>query len=210
MTDYPDLYADLTAYTGRDERLVRARCQTAIVELAWLWERYQHNPTAYYSETDLYLFDLTEYQAALRRGGMHTDFQAEIEAHGWRTGLDFGGGIGEWAMLAASAGVDMAYHDLYPGQTWDYAAWRFQRHGSPVRMIERDPLAQRYDFIVIMDVLEHLPDPDALLAQLARRTEWIFANPDQLRYDWPQPQHISHYDLHPNWVQRGVYLWQRK
>lgn len=205
-----DLYGDLTAYTGRHPDLVRARCKIAAIELAWLWPQYATRPTDYYRETDLYLYDLTEYQMRLRASGVHTWLRQTIRDHGWERGLDFGGGIGEWAMICADEGVGVAYHDLCPSHTWDYAAWRFGRHKSPVAMLQAQPLNERWPFVIAMDVLEHLPEPGPVLAQLAECTEWLFCNPHEVTYNWLMPQHISRYDPTPLFEHVEGLLWHRR
>jgi len=204
-----NLYKDLADYTGRDPNLVRARCASAAYELAWLWPQYEDNPERCYRETDLYQFDLTDYQQRLRNNGTHTWLRQIVRDHGWSEGLDWGGGIGEWAMILADEGVSMSYHDLYPSKTWDYAAWRFERHRAKVRMIPDDPLGRDWPVVVIMDVLEHLPDPDTLLERLAQRTEYLFCNPDQVPYTWILPQHISEYSPEPWFTQVEHHLWKR-
>ncbi len=205
-----NLYGDLTAYTGRDPELVRARCQTAKVELAWLWHEYETRPTDYYRDTDLYLFDLTEYQMKLRIGGQHTWLRRILRDHNWSRGLDFGGGIGEWALIGTDEGAKMAYHDLKPSQTWDYAAWRFGRHKARIAMIEGWPLNERWPFVMAMDVLEHLPEPQPVLEALADCTEWLFCNPFEVNYGWLIPQHISRYDPTPLFERVEGYLWHRR
>jgi SAM-dependent methyltransferase len=208
----PDLYGDLVAYTGREPQLVRARCETAIVELAWLWAQYRDNPTAYYTATDLYLFDLTKYQSELRRLGVARAWAESVcnvrEAAGGCRVLDYGGGIGEWALIAALNGADVTYFDL-DGPTLAYARWRFERHNAPVRVLTSDPLGERYDVIVAMDVLEHLPEPQPVIERLAASAPYLYCNPGEVRYDWLYPQHISRYDPRPQFERQGGYIWRR-
>jgi len=213
MIELPDLTGDLIAYTGREPELVRLRCKTAATELAWLWPQYADNPTAFYQATDLYLFDLTQYQLMLR-GLRHAEWLAE-SVEGWigeRGGcrvLDYGGGIGEWALIAALAGADVTYFDL-PGPTLDYARWRFGRYGATVNVTTADPLERDYDVLIAMDVLEHLPDPDPTLARMARRCKFLICNPEQIRYNALYPMHISRYDPSPLFEHVAGYVWRPK
>lgn len=205
-----DLYGDLARYTGRDPDLVRQRCKTALVELAWQWDAYKERPTDFYRETDLYLFDLTEYQMRLRTNGTHTWLRQTVRDHGWQRGLDFGGGIGEWALIAEDEGAKMAYHDLCPSKTWDYAAWRFGRHQAHIAMLQSYPLNERWPFVIAMDVLEHLPEPEPVLEQIARCTDWVFWNPYEIQYCYLTPMHISRYDPSPLFEHVEGYLWHRR
>lgn len=204
------LYAELAEYVGREETLVRERCEYAAWELAWLWPQYAGDPTSFYTGTDLYIYDLTEYQQRLREAGLWPWVRRIFEARGWRTLLDYGGGIGQWSILAAEAGLEVTYYDL-DGPTRDYALWRFARRGLHIQAptCEEEALGCEYDAVVVMDVLEHLPDPAPLLDWLSRHTRYIFANPEQIRYNGLYPQHISRYELAPRWRNVERYLWER-
>jgi hypothetical protein len=206
-----DLFADLVEYTGRDPSLVRWRCETAGVELAWQWEKYKDNPLAFYRESDLYIFDLTNYQSALKTHGFHKRLAELIFYYGWKTGLDYGGGIGEYTLTAAMCNTAMSFLEVKDSSTLKYAQWRFKKYGiEPTILDENYSLDRNYDFIVIMDVLEHLPDPQPLVKTLAEHTPYIFANPEQIKYNNLYPQHIGHYQLNTHFQQIETYLWQRK
>lgn len=86
--------------------------------------------------------------------------------------LEFGGGTGVFCELAARMGKDVTYLDI-PGKPYEFAKWRFEKHGLPVRMLLTRPgeLDLREDFDVIFTdaVMEHLDDPYTPTAQLASR-----------------------------------------
>ena len=208
-----DLYAELAAYTERDYELVEQRCMTAATELAWMWPAYEGDLTAYYTDTDLYLFDLTRYQTNLFENGVHKWLADMVPLNKWRVGLDWGGGIGEWTIILAQAGVSMTYYDL-PGPTRDYALWRFEREGVTVQTPTEDPLLEhgRYDVIVAMDVLEHLPEPEParVMRRIGEHTNVMLCNPGEVKYNAFFPQHISHYNPRPMWrPANGGYAWIR-
>jgi hypothetical protein len=98
---------------------------------------------------------------------------------------------------------------LYPSKTWDYATWRFDRYKAHIGTLEDDPLDLTWPFVIVMDVLEHLPDPAPVLAKLAKCTEWIMCNPWQVRYTAIWPQHISRYDPRPAFDHVEGFLWHR-
>ena len=57
-----------------------------------------------------------------------------------------------------------------PGKTFDYAAWRFQRHGLAVPMhhaVNGWPSPGSYDAIIAWDVLEHIFDLEGTIPRLA-------------------------------------------
>ena len=206
-----DLYQDLADYTNRDYDLVKARCQTAHVELAWLWEQYKDDPIAFYRETDLYIFNLTYYQNRLQKNKIHTWFEYMIKKHGWKTGLDYGGGIGEQTILANDGGVQMDFLEIEGSKTLEYARWRFEKYGArPIFRSENYKIDRDFDFINAMDILEHLENPEPVIKAIHKHTEWLFCNPEQVKYNWLSPQHISKFDLKKYFKHVDLYLWRRK
>lgn len=207
-----NLYKTLAEYVDWPERLVRTRCRYAGFELAWQWQRYDE-PLAFYQETDLYIFDLTRYQMQHRREGVHAWLRDQIREHDWHTVLDFGGGIAEWALIAAREGCAAWYHDLLGSVTWAYAMWRLGREDAGARVVaEPDAeaaLARDYDAIFAMDIFEHLEDPQPVVDAMAEHTEWLIANPAHVLYGEEFPQHISRYQLEPAFEHVDGYLWRR-
>ena len=209
-----NFYEELAEYTGRDLDLVTARCQVAHVELAWLWEKYKDNPIEFYRDTDLYIFNLTYYQARLQKNKIDIWFQYMLKKHGWKTGLDIGGGIGEQTILAFEQGIDrMTFTEIAGSETLRYASWRFKKHSfSGILEIEDENYipTKDFDFIVAMDVLEHLEDPEPVIKAIHNHTEWLFCNPEQIKYNRLSPQHISKFDLTKHFKHVDLYLWRRK
>ena len=205
-----DLYADLTEYTGRFKELVIARADIASVELAWLWELYKDDPIAFYRETDLYIFALTRYQYRMQVRKLHTWFEYMIKKHSWKKGLDYGGGIGEQTILAMKNDVEMVFTDIQDSKTLDYAKWRFKKYDvKPEINYEGYQINQDFDFINAMDIFEHLEKPEPIIKSIHKHTEWLFCNPEQLKYNEWVPQHISKFDLTKYFKHEDLYLWRR-
>jgi 2-polyprenyl-3-methyl-5-hydroxy-6-metoxy-1,4-benzoquinol methylase len=88
---------------------------------------------------------------------------------GGRRLLDVGAHAGRFLHLAREAGWEAEGIELNP-RTAAYAA---ARTGLPVHQMNAQALAdrgQRYDAVVLTDVLEHIPEPVALLTMLASLT----------------------------------------
>ena len=208
-----NLYTELAEYTGRPQTLVEARCQHASVELAWQFEKHKNDPLAHYRESDLYIFALTRYQMAIRNAGIHQWYKNNIIERGWKTGLDYGGGIGEQTILGIEAGAKMTYLDVMGSKTLEYATWRFRNRqilGFIGSVPETYKINEDYDFIVAMDVFEHMEHPQPVIEELAKRTKYIFCNPTEIQYNWLYPQHISHFTLDPYFTKIDNYLFKRK
>jgi SAM-dependent methyltransferase len=89
--------------------------------------------------------------------------------------LDFGGGIGTHALAAAAlAGVEKVWFvDLNPENrafvTQRAAEFGLEGKLSACRDLEDPSLPDRFETIVCLDVLEHLPDPAGQLERFAER-----------------------------------------
>lgn len=89
--------------------------------------------------------------------------------------LDFGGGIGSHAIAAAALPqVRRVWMVDLNGSNREFVAWRARRLGLQDRIVccrdlDDGALPPRFDSLTCLDVLEHVPEPAALLGQLADR-----------------------------------------
>ncbi len=169
------LIAELADYLGAPVAVVQARCSTATATLAQQWRvaapATPEAITAFYRHADEYLYDLTWWHARDNNSGAALQaqaLQAALAHHAHRV-LDFGSGIGSLGLLFAEHGMETTLAEINP-RLHDYARWRFARRGLTAHCI--DPQVQplppdAFDFISAIDVLEHLPDPAQVLADLA-------------------------------------------
>jgi len=209
-----NLYTELAEYVKREKTLVEARCLNSSVELAWAFEEQKANPIKYYRESDLYIFNLTRYQARLQNSNYHQWFQKVAQDKEFKKGLDYGGGIGETTICAITAGVEeMTFVEIAKSKTLDYATWRFKKHKvlDKIKIVnEGFKIKEDYDFIIAMDVFEHLENPQPVIEQIAKHTKYIFCNPNQIKYNYLYPQHISRFTLEPYFEELRYYLYKRK
>ena len=208
-----NLYAELAEYTNRPQVLVEARCSHASAECAWQFEKYKDNPIEHYRENDLYIFASTRYQMALQASGFHQWYQSAIKHFGWKNGLDLGGGIGEQTILAIEAGVNyMKFVEVGDSESYNYANWRFIKNlvTEKVQMMTHTfRINQDFDFIVAMDVFEHMEHPQPVIEAIAKHTKYLFCNPTEIKYNWLYPQHISEFRLNPYFRKIDNYLYER-
>jgi SAM-dependent methyltransferase len=101
-------------------------------------------------EFDALLSTMTTVQRARRQGAM-TNMKI----------LDFGGGVGGFVKYLNDRGLDAELHD--EGYGIEFAA----SHGVKVRRSLVD-VAERYDVVVAVEVLEHIKDPFAALDTIRR------------------------------------------
>jgi 2-polyprenyl-3-methyl-5-hydroxy-6-metoxy-1,4-benzoquinol methylase len=202
-----NLYKELCEYTGLSEDIVKRRCKNAALILAWEFHEAA-DVLDYYRNSEWYIYDLTYYQNDIL-GDVFYGWFDKLFAEPLK-GMDLGGGIGEYTIHAMKQGCEVDFIDV-DGKTLEYAKWRFKKHGvSPDIYNEDFKIDKDYDFIIAMDILEHLENPDERLKEIAAHTKYLFANPGEVKYNILYPQHISRYDLTPYFENLGGYLWRRK
>jgi 2-polyprenyl-3-methyl-5-hydroxy-6-metoxy-1,4-benzoquinol methylase len=159
---------------------------------------------AYYAQTPHYLYELSYWEASSDKQAWFDVLRHACQAQGFRTILDFGGGVGGLSLNLGRSGFSCTHLDI-PGKTSGYAAWRFQRHGVAVEMI--DALGgwpdKRYDAVVAWDVLEHLFDLEPAIAAIAQHltprgwfiTKSTFADEDGHHEEIHLIKHAHYHDM---------------
>jgi SAM-dependent methyltransferase len=131
------------------------------------------------------------------------------------TVLDIGSGVGGLSARLAEAGARVVALDV----AWGFlnlarSAYRDLRV-SPLAVFgsgERIPLASAScDLILAMDILEHVPDPQRMLDEIARclKPDGLVCLQTGFRYDWKNIRRDPHYGLPfvvllPRWLRRLV------
>lgn len=120
----------------------------------------------FYELTPWYPFELVYW---------HTDpqqrkFRSRVAKLARGTVLDYGGGIGDLSLALARRELEVTYAEV-KGRNMEFAQWLFQKSRAPVKVldlsIENDDLAEEYDTIICIDVIEHTPSPRQTLEHLA-------------------------------------------
>jgi hypothetical protein len=207
-----DFYKELAEYTGREEKLVEARCNTASIELAWIFPKYKDNVMDFYRETDLYIFGLSRYQKQLQEKNFHEWLSQFIRNYNIRSVLDYGGGIGEYTIVACNAGAETVYQDIMGSETANYALYRFDKHGikQPELWNENYVIDRDFDLIIAMDIFEHLEDPQFMIEKMSKHCTYLICNPELILYNEFYPEHISHFDLNPYFYKVHGCLWKNR
>lgn len=172
---------ELAEYTGLPVQEVMGRIRGVYSQQLKEWgviakERLTEGKiTGFYQSTDSYLFDLVQYNYENMDYAHWLDDIAGFcrkvfSERGTINVLDFGGGIGSQLInLSNIKGLRLTYADI-PGKTFDYARWRFNQRGLNIKMIDAtldDFLGNEfYDVIVMLDVVEHLIEPEKTVKYL--------------------------------------------
>ena len=80
-------------------------------------------------------------------------------------GLDFGCGSAPLGFELAVHGQKMDFYDLDGSGSYEFLKWRVKKRGIKAGFA----IGEQYDFILMMDVIEHLPDWEATLSFLVSK-----------------------------------------
>jgi 2-polyprenyl-3-methyl-5-hydroxy-6-metoxy-1,4-benzoquinol methylase len=166
--DRDEYVADVAAFTKSTPAEVRARMKRGSVPLKEEWEAWEMKApmtperiTAFYKQTTNYLYELGEWHLFVAdKRASDLALVEQMRARKPANVLDFGGGVGIVAVLLARAGFDVTLADL-DSTSLDFAVFYAGRRGVKLKIWksdveERAPDA-KYDVILALDVLEHLP-----------------------------------------------------
>ena len=130
---------------------------------------------AFYRTSEAYLYDLTAFamtgtkQPYLRELVRALPPPARV--------LDWGCGIGSDGLALIGAGYDVAFAD-FDNPSTRYLRWRLERRelAAPVYDLDKDDIPGAFDLAYAFDVIEHVDDPLALLAELEERARLVLVN----------------------------------
>jgi hypothetical protein len=174
-----ELRAHLACFLGLDPAELDRQLPLATAELASNHPGglLPHQAEAFYEQEvgDGHLFDLAAWHLnSADYIGTTMRLQAQM-AHGQH--LDFGGGIGSHALAAALLPqVDQVWMVDLNGRHRDFVSFRAERLNVAhklrcVRDLGVPELPRRFQSLVCLDALEHLPDPAAQLRIFAERLD---------------------------------------
>lgn len=158
---------ELSEFTGMsvEEIYEKWRIATELVAKEYIEYKESSNsdfdPRDFYKSNKNYIFDLTNWHIAERRG---FDFQLikniKRDHPSAKKILDFGSGCGQNAIELAEAGYDVVMAD-YDGYTSQFAKFRAKKRGLDIKFYDIEkPIDDKFDVILAFDVIEHIPDTE--------------------------------------------------
>ncbi len=167
-----DVITDYAEFEGIDVKEVerRIRDYKTLTRAEWLAlpgrdfgdkARDFYGTSAYYI-CDILAANVSKNTLREKLDGYSPLFLNSIRNHPGKRFLEFGGGTGVFCELVADMGKDVTYLDI-PGRQFEFAKWRFEKHGIPVKMQQTVPgelrLEGTFDILFTDAVMEHLDDP---------------------------------------------------
>lgn len=192
--DQAEYVEDIMAFTKTTREQVRERMKKGSEPLKqeWLeWEKQgpmtEDRIAKFYKQTTNYIYELGEWHLFVdNKRESDAQLVEDMKKKQPKNILDFGGGVGLMAIPLARAGFDVTLADL-DGTSLDFAKFRADRHGDKLKIWKSDvepmPPDAKYDVILALDVLEHLPKEtlhqivDKLVKLKHAKTEIIISAP---------------------------------
>jgi 2-polyprenyl-3-methyl-5-hydroxy-6-metoxy-1,4-benzoquinol methylase len=166
--DQEEYVADILEFTKTTHEQVRERMKKGSEPLKEEWNTWEKEGkmtpdriTKFYKQTTNYIYELGEWHLFVPNKRESDLALVELmRTTKPKNILDFGGGVGLMAVPLAKAGFDVTLADV-AGTSLEFAQFRAKRHGLPMKFWKADldaaPPDAKYDVILCLDVLEHLP-----------------------------------------------------
>jgi SAM-dependent methyltransferase len=187
--------AELKEYLGDgfDPRHLQRWQEAVDEELAGIGDE----PTLYRT-SQMYLYNLTVFAMSRTKEPYLRDL-TDLVPPGARV-LDYGCGIGSDGLTLLEAGYEVGFAD-FANPSVEYLRWRLAKRGldAPIYDLDRSPPPSGWDAAYAFDVIEHVPDPFAFLAELEPRAALVEVNflapvagDQELHYELPIAQLLAH------------------
>lgn len=156
---------DLIAFTGEEQGKVAELLLKSTGQLAANWHAANPQGKAaveqwYCDNSPYYIYDLAQYHLAYK----HIVFTLDVMSLSGGRVLDYGAGIGDLSLAMAERGANVTYFDV-DGQSKEYARWQARQRNLKLNFASThaELANQQFDTIIVLDVLEHLFEPEPVL-----------------------------------------------
>ena len=144
----------------------------------------------FYRTSEAYLYDLTVFGMSGTKAPYRQVLRRLVPAPA--RVLDYGCGIGFDGLQLAEAGYEVAFAD-YDNPSTRFLRWRLERRGLDAEVYDiEETVPGGFDAAFAFDVIEHVDDPFAFLAELEERAALVIVNllephPDETHLHRPLP-----------------------
>jgi glycosyltransferase involved in cell wall biosynthesis/ubiquinone/menaquinone biosynthesis C-methylase UbiE len=167
-----DVVEEIMEFKKEPKELVVARLNEApkLLEQEWIEKNPQTDKDIikFYQETENYIYDLTAVNQSEMRISEYNEVKEMIESCNSKRHLDFGGGTADLLLRLHeyfNNKIVLYYFDVN-GKTKEFAKWRIALRGYPI-ITDTEWEGITFDSISAIDVLEHVTNPEEIIAKLA-------------------------------------------
>lgn len=141
-------------------------------------ERAAPSEAAFYRTSEAYLYDLTVFAMSGTKAPYRSLIRRLVPPPA--RVLDYGCGIGSDGLILAEDGYEVAFAD-FDNPSTRFLRWRLERRGIEAPVYDLDAVGEGgvpggFDVAFAFDVIEHVDDPFAFLAELERRASLVVVN----------------------------------
>lgn len=187
-----EIVEEIVRFTAMSRVEVQDRVEHELAQMGWTVQqdiqRFQVTPHVYdahmeqlYRESYGFVFATLIFWARPKRQLWIQRAAERIRFHALRLGvrcdevsiLMFGDGSGNDSLQLVREGFRVQWFELPGSKIYDFSLKRFNAHGlipdsvQPLTHYDQ-VLATRYDVVLCFEVLEHLPDPESAIADMAK------------------------------------------
>lgn len=163
--------------TGTQEVKAFWVCATSILKMEWEQKKpeTEEEIVSFYNTSITYIYELCYWHTLeMNEASIKNvkSLELALQQPG-RNYLDFGGGTGSNIILFAKHGFNCTLADI-SSSILDFARWRLKRHGIMAEVVDlkhRQLGSEAYDFVTIVDTLEHVVNPVEVMKELVRVTK---------------------------------------
>jgi len=158
---------EIARYTGEDPSAVLSKTLDGTRRMADEWNVWhpqtEEQVTAFYHLCRTQIYAMVGYNYC--NPSRHL-LSLKIAERCYGRVLDFGAGVGDNLIRLWARGLHCLTHVDFAGYTRAFAAQRYAARGMEVTLVEPHEIKGQFDCIICLDVVEHAPDPAAMLGQL--------------------------------------------
>lgn len=186
IADRESRISDAVDFFGWPRELVECMFDHSKAYFEGPWERYYPNAVFQYYFAGYYQIRQLSYSKAQIFTENVCGFLDQING----SCLDFGCGVGDYAMYLKMSGFPVAVVE-HPGIPYEFLTFRFNKYGLDIPVYVEEAMIPERDYTLLISVIDHIRDPIGFVRKMCRFTnKKVFATPC-IDETYDRPTHIK-------------------